>query len=524
MNEKVVWTPEDLNDFDYQRDLGYPGEYPYTRGIYPNMYRGRLWTMRQFAGYGLSEDTNRRFRKLWEEGETGFSTAFDLPTLYGYDSDQAKKIGYGGEVGKGGVAIDTLEDMMMLFDGIPIGEKIRSEHVSVSMTINAPACVLLAMYYAMAKRRTGIELEELRGTTQNDILKEFIAQKETIFPHEESMKVFVDTVEFCLKYMPKWNPVSISGYHIREKGATAVQELAFTIADGIAYVDACMKRGLVIDEFAPHFSFFFDIHDNFFEEIAKLRAARRMWAKIMRERFGAKNPRALMLRTHVQTAGVSLTWQQNKNNIIRVAMQALAGILGGAQSIHTDAYDEQDSLPSEQAALLALRTQQILAYETGVADVVDPMGGSYFIENLTSKIEEEARKYIDRIDKMGGMVAAIQARFPQSEIERSAIEYQAGVESGKIVKVGVNKFVQDEEHKIGFRGNKEAERIQIERVKEFRKRRDKKLTRRSLRELKSAAKRDENIMPYVLDAVESCATEGEIVQVLKDVYGEWIEP
>ncbi|MBI1888592.1 MAG: methylmalonyl-CoA mutase [Candidatus Spechtbacteria bacterium] len=514
MSDQILYTPEDLADIDYPADVGYPGEFPYTRGIYPTMYRGRLWTMRQFAGFGLPDDTNRRFRKLWAEGETGFSTAFDLPTLLGYDSDSPYSL---GEVGKGGVAIDTLEDMTRLFAGIPIGKP----GVSVSMTINAPAPVLLAMYYALGKRKRA-DPRLLRGTIQNDILKEFTAQNELIVAHEPAMKLFVDTVEFCTKHMPNYNPVSISGYHIREKGATAVQELAFTLADGIAYVQACIERGLDADEFAPRFSFFFDIHNNFFEEIAKLRAARRMWARIMRERFNAKNPRSWMLRTHAQTAGVSLTWEQRQNNIMRAAVQALAGALAGVQSLHVDAYDEQDSLPSEDAALLALRTQQIIAYESGVCDVVDPLGGSYYIERLTQDMEEQALEYIKRIDEMGGMVAAVELNFPKSEIEMSAFEYEKKVHSGEIPIVGRNKFQKEgEEQIVEFRGNKRAEKIQCARLTRFRARRNCGNAMKALDLVKEAAEKGENVMPSIVSAVEACATEGEIVQALQEVYGEY---
>lgn len=519
MADRILWTPDDLTDFEYTRDLGYPGEYPYTRGIYPNMYRGRLWTMRQFAGFGLPDDTNKRFRRLWEEGETGFSTAFDLPTLLGYDSDDPHAL---GEAGKGGVAVDSIEDFTRIFRGIPVGRRMSErEYVSVSMTINAPACVLLAMYYVLCKRRR-VPKSFMRGTIQNDILKEFHAQNELIIPLEPAMKIFTDTVEFCAKHMSNYNPVSISGYHIREAGATAVQELAFTLADGIAYVDACMKRGLDVDEFGPHFSFFFDAHNNFFEEIAKFRAARRMWARIMRERFGAQNPKSWMLRFHAQTAGVSLTWQQNKNNIVRATLQAMAAVLGGAQSVHVDAYDEQDSLPSEEAAVTALRTQQIIAYESGAADVVDPCGGSYYVESLMNKIEQEAWDYIKRIDEMGGMIAATAIKFPKGEIQRSAIEYSAKVESKEIRIVGANCFEKEGETQvIEFRGNKNAEKIQCGRLKKLRSTRNNSDVARALDSVKQCAQKGENVMPAVIAAVEALATEGEIVKALQDVYGEY---
>ena len=513
--DKISYTPEDLKDIE--AEIGYPGEYPYTRGIHPTMYRGQLWTMRQFSGYGLAKDTNKRFKKLWSEGETGFSTAFDLPTLYGYDSDDEHSL---GEVGKGGVAIDTIEDMQCLFRGIPIGQK----NVSVSMTINAPACVLLGMYVVLARKKKA-SLKDLRGTIHNDILKEFTSQNETIVPHEPSMKIFVDTVEFCTKHMPSYNPVSISGYHMREAGATAVQELAFTLADGIAYVEACIARGLDVDEFAPRFSFFFNAHNNFFEEIAKFRAARRMWAHIMRDRFNAKNERSLKLRFHAQTSGVSLVRQQAKNNISRVALQALAAVLGGAQSVHTDAWDEQDNLPSEEAALVALRTQQIIAYETGVADVVDPLGGSYYVERLTRDMEEEAWKYIRRIDSMGGMVRAVRDKYPKGEIMKSSYEFSRKVESGETIIIGVNKFSDGDttEAKTMFRANPRDREMQCERLRKFRLKRNSADTARALKEVEKDARGNKNIMPAIIEAVKSQATEGEIVQVLKDVYGEYIE-
>lgn len=515
MDAKILYTPEDIKDIE--KKIGYPGEYPYTRGIHPTMYRGQLWTMRQFAGYGLAEDTNRRFKKLWAEGETGFSTAFDLPTLYGYDSDDEHSL---GEVGKGGVAIDTIEDMQFLFRGIPIGQK----NVSVSMTINAPTCVLLGMYVVLAQKKKA-SLKNLRGTIQNDILKEFTSQNETIVPHEPSMKIFVDTVEFCVKHMPQYNPISISGYHMREAGASAVQELAFTLSDGIAYVDACITRGLDVDEFAPRFSFFFNAHNNFFEEIAKFRAARRMWAHIMRDRFNAKNERSLKLRFHAQTSGVSLVRQQAKNNISRVSLQALAAVLGGAQSVHTDAWDEQDSLPSEEAALVALRTQQIIAHETGVADVVDPLGGSYYVERLTCDMEEEAWEYIKYIDSIGGMVRAVQDKYPKREIMKSSYEFSRKVELGEVIIVGVNKFVNENtgEAKAMFRANPRDREMQCERLKKFRSERNSQDVAHALKQVEQDARGDKNIMPAIIDAVKSHSTEGEVVRVLKDVYGEYIE-
>jgi len=518
IKESGVYAPKDIEGIVYETDLGYPGSFPYTRGVYPSMYRARLWTMRQFAGFGLPEDTNRRFRKLWEEGETGFSTAFDMPTLLGYDSDDSHSL---GEVGKGGVAIDTFEDMERLFRGIPIGD----EKVSVSMTINAPACILLGMYYALGKKRRGVNPRNLRGTIQNDILKEFSAQNELIVPPDASMKIFVDTIEFCVNYMPNWNPVSISGYHMREKGSTAVQELAFTLADGIAYVKACVERGLNVDEFAPRFSFFFNVHNDFFEEIAKLRAARRIWARIMRYRFEAKNENSWKLRTHTQTSGVSLSWQQEDNNVVRATLQTLAAVLGGTQSHHTDGKDEQYSLPSEHAALLALRTQQIVSHESGVSEVVDPLAGSYFMEWLTRQMEEAALEEIERIDAMGGMVEAVKQRYPKLEIEHASLIHSRLVESGAEKVVGVNMFVDRNEKpkQIEFRGNPKAEKTQKERLERFRSKRDGNLVGKCLMDTKISARKGENIMPSIINAVEHGVTEGEIVNVLKDVHGEFIE-
>jgi len=514
--EQVLWAPEDLEEIDLLKDIGFPGEFPYTRGIHPNMYRGRLWTMRQFAGFGLPDDTNKRFRKLWDEGETGFSTAFDLATLLGYDSDDPHSL---GEVGKGGVAVDSMEDMMRLFRGIPIGRR----DVSVSMTINAPACVLLAMYVVLAGKKRA-KLENLRGTIQNDMLKEFTSQNETIVPHNASMKIFVDTVEFCTKYMPQYNPISISGYHMREAGATAVQELAFTLADGIAYVEACIERGLDVDAFAPRFSFFFNAHNDFFEEIAKFRAARRMWAHIMRDRFGAKNEASWKLRFHAQTSGVSLVDKQPKNNIMRVTLQAFAAVLGGAQSVHTDAWDEQISLPSEEAALLALRTQQIIAHETGIADVVDPLGGSYFIESITRETEEKAWEYIERIDNMGGMVRAVENDFPRGEIEQSSVEFEEAKNRGEAIIVGVNKFQSDKAEKnddVPFRANPRDGRVQARRLEKLRAKRDGAAVNRALCAVEKAAYNNENVMPPIIEAVEAFVTEGEIVKALKNVHGDY---
>lgn len=527
MSDKILFTPDDLKGFDYESALGYPGEYPYTRGVRPDMYRGRLWTMRQFAGYGTPNDTNQRLLRLLEAGETGLSLAFDYPTLYGYDPDDERARGH---IGEGGVSASSITDFARIFRGIPLGKKIGKEYISVSMTINAPACVLLAMYYVLCQGRRASKAS-MRGTVQNDILKEFHAQNELIFPLEPAMRIFVDTVEFCMKYMPNYNPVSISGYHMREKGATAAQELAFTLADGIAYVQACIERGLHVDEFAPRFSFFFDVHfhgeSSFFKETAKFRAARRMWAHIMRERFNAKNPRSWQLRTHAQTAGVSLTWQQNKNNVPRVTLQALAAILGGVQSLHTNAYDEQDSLPSEEAAITALRTQQILAHESGVADVVDPCGGSYYIEHLTNEIEDEAWRYIQRIDKIGGMVKDIERNFPnpghyaRNEIEISADAYEHAKNTGGLVIVGVNKFqTEGERQATEFRGNKKAGKIQRESLEKLRAKRSAGEVEKALEGVKRAAASGENVMPLIVEAVKSLATLGEIIESMKEIYGE----
>jgi methylmalonyl-CoA mutase N-terminal domain/subunit len=510
-----LYGPEDLEGVDFDRDIGWPGEYPYTRGIHATMYRGRLWTMRQFAGFGTAEDTNRRFHYLLRQGQTGLSVAFDMPTLMGYDSDHPRAV---GEVGREGVAVDTLADMELLFEGIPLDE------VSTSMTINAPAAVLYAMYVAVADKR-GIPRSKLRGTIQNDCLKEFIAQKEWIVPPRPSMKLVIDTFEFSVRETPQWNPISISGYHIREAGATAVQELAFTLADGIAYVQAAMDRGLEVDQFAPRLSFFFDVHNDFFEEIAKLRAARRMWARIMRERFGARNPRSWMLRTHAQTAGVSLTAQQPLNNIARVAIQALAAVLGGVQSLHTNSMDETYALPTEEAVTVALRTQQILAYESGVANTVDPLGGSYFVEALTRKIEEQAWEYIRRIDELGGMLAAIEAGFPQREIADAAYHYQQQLERREKIVVGVNEFVSGEPQPIPIlRIPPEVERRQVERLKRVRAERDNERVAACLAELRRVAEAGGNTMDPILEAVKAYATLGEICDVFRAVWGEYREP
>ncbi|MDR7427113.1 MAG: methylmalonyl-CoA mutase family protein [Armatimonadota bacterium] len=511
---KVVYRPEDVAGLDYGRDLGDPGAYPFTRGIHADMYRGRLWTMRQFAGFGTAEDANRRFHYLLQMGQTGLSVAFDMPTLMGYDSDHPRAL---GEVGREGVAIDSLADMEILLEGIPL------DQVTTSMTINAPANVLLAMYVAVADRR-GIPRERIGGTTQTDMLKEFIAQKEWIVPPRASMKLIQDMLVFGARELPRWNIISISGYHMREAGATAVQELAFTLADGIAYVQAGIDAGLEVDDFAPRLSFFFDCHVDFFEEIAKFRAARRMWARIMRERFGARNPRSWWLRFHTQTAGVSLTAQQPLNNVARVALQALAAVLGGTQSLHTNSMDETYALPTEEAVTVALRTQQIIAYESGAAAVADPLGGAYFVEALTTEVERQAWEYIRRIDDLGGMVAAVEAGFPQREIAEAAYRYQQQLERQKKVIVGVNAFAQAEERPIEIlRIPPEVERRQVERTRQVRARRDQGRVRAALARLQEVAQAGGNTMYAIVDAVKAEATLGEICDVLRRVYGEYRE-
>jgi len=510
-----LYTPEDLPGFSYERDLGYPGEYPFTRGVYPSMYRGKLWTMRQFAGFGTAEDTNERFRFLLSQGQTGLSTAFDMPTLMGYDADHPRAR---GEVGREGVAVSSLADMEALFDGIPL------DQVTTSMTVNCTASILLAMYFAVAERR-GIPLHKLGGTIQNDMLKEFIAQKEWICPPEPSVRIIVDMIEFCAREAPRWHPVSISGYHIREAGSTAAQELAFTLADGIGYVQAAIERGLDVDEFAPRLSFFFNVHNDLFEEIAKFRAARRMWAKIMRERFGAKNPKSWLLRTHAQTAGCSLTAQQPLNNIVRVAIQALAAVLGGTQSLHTNSMDETLALPSEQAVLVALRTQQIIAEETGVANFVDPLGGSYAVEALTNALEAQAWDYIRRIDEMGGIVRAIELGFPQKEISEAAYRYQQQLERGEKIMVGVNKYQIREEPPIEvLRIPPEVERKQVERVRQRKAARNPAVVAAALDKVRRAAREGTNLMPPILEAVKQEVTVGEISDVFREVFGVYHDP
>jgi len=513
---KGFYGPHDVADLDYERDLGDPGVYPFTRGIHPTMYRGRLWTMRQFAGFGTAEETNARFHYLLEHGQTGLSVAFDLPTLLGYDSDHPRAR---GEVGREGVAVDSLADMERLFEGIPL------DRVSTSMTINGPAAILMAMYVVVGEKQ-GVPPEKLSGTLQNDILKEYIAQKEFIFPPEPSLKLVVDTIEFATRHMPRWNTVSISGYHIREAGSTAVQELAFTLADGLTYVEACLQRGLDIDSFAPRLSFFFNSHLDFFEEIAKFRAARRMWARFMRERYGARNPRSWMLRFHTQTAGCSLTAQQPEVNVVRVTLQALAAVLGGTQSLHTNALDEALSLPTAEAARLALRTQQVIAEESGVASVADPLGGSYFVEALTDEMERRAMEYIERIEAMGGVIAAIRKGFLQREIAEAAYRYQREVADGQRVVVGVNKYVipSSEEKPVPIlRIDPELERKQVERLQQVRRSRDERRVRQALEALGAAARRGDNVMPALIESVRAYATLGEMVDTLKAVYGVYTE-
>jgi len=502
---------------DYEQDLGWPGMYPFTRGVQPNMYRGRFWTMRQYAGYGTAKETNERFRYLLEQGQTGLSVAFDLPTQIGYDSDHELSM---GEVGKVGVAIDTVEDMHVLFDQIDLSK------VSTSMTINAPAAVLLAMYIVVAEEN-GLDRKVLSGTIQNDILKEYVARGTYIFPPKPSLRLIADTIEFCAKEMPKWNPISISGYHIREAGANAVEEIAFTFANAKAYVDAVLKRNISVDDFAGQLSFFFAAHNNLLEEVAKFRAARRLWAKIMKEQYGATKERAMMLRFHTQTAGSTLTAQQPLNNIIRVTLQALAAVLGGTQSLHTNSYDEALSLPTEEAVKVALRTQQILAYESGVADTVDPLGGSYVIEQLTNELEEHIAKELKVIDDMGGAVAAIESGYMQKRIAESAYEYYRGVANGEKVIVGVNKFADSEEDQ-SFRVLRVDPKIreeQIASIKAVKSKRDNVKVEKSLEELgKAAATENVNLMPLIIDAVRNRCTLGEIMDTLRDVFGEYRPP
>jgi methylmalonyl-CoA mutase, N-terminal domain len=508
-----LYGPEQLKHFEPARELGEPGEFPYTRGIHRDMYRGKLWTMRQFSGFATPEETNRRYHYLLEQGQAGLSVAFDLPTLMGYDADDMMSE---GEVGKCGVSICSLEDMEILFRGIPLGD------ITVSMTINSPAAVLWAMYLAVAEQQ-GADWKKLSGTLQNDILKEYIAQKEYIFPPRPSMRLVTDTIEFGAQQVPRFNPISISGYHIREAGSTAAQELAFTLRDGIEYVDWALDRGLPIDQFAPRLSFFFNAHSDFFEEIAKYRAARKIWAYVMRDRYGAQNDRSMKLRFHAQTAGCSLTWQQPYNNVMRTAWQAMAAVLGGAQSLHTNSLDEAYALPSEQAVTLALRTQQILAYETGVANTPDPLGGSYFVEKITLEMEAAANEYIDRIDKFGGMIPAIEAGFPQSEIAAASYRYQREVEQGERVIVGANRFQSNDQPIDLLQIDQTSQKHQEEKLHALRQRRNNAAVERALDDLSRAAEGTENTMPYIIDAVRCYATVGEICNALRRVFGSYAE-
>jgi methylmalonyl-CoA mutase N-terminal domain/subunit len=514
VENEPLYSPENV-ELDYERDLGWPGAYPYTRGVYPSMYRGRLWTMRQFAGFGTAEETNERFRYLLDHGQTGLSTAFDMPTLMGYDSDHPRSL---GEVGREGVAIDSLADMETLFDGIPLGE------VSTSMTINGPAAMLLAFYAAVGEEQ-GVPLERLRGTVQTDILKEYIAQKEWIFPPLPSMRLVVDMVEWCSERMPLMHPVSISGYHIREAGSNAAQELAFTLANGFALVEACLERGLDVDSFAPRLSFFFNAHLDFFEEIAKYRAARRIWARQMREKYGARDPRSWLMRFHTQTAGVSLTAQQPEVNLIRTAIEALAAVLGGTQSLHTNSFDEALALPTEHAVRLALRTQQVIAHETGVVNTIDPLGGSYYLEQLTNELERQAYDYFDRIEELGGVIPAIEQNFMQREIADASFRYQSEVERGERIVVGVNRYELEEEQPIEIlRIDPTLEQKQIERVRAVRERRDAAAAEAALARLKGdAAHDDRNLMEPILDAARAYVTMGEMCDTLREVWGTWRE-
>jgi methylmalonyl-CoA mutase N-terminal domain/subunit len=510
-----LYTPSDLADFDYARDLGDPGEYPFTRGIHRTMYRGRVWTMRQFSGFGSPEDTNQRLHYLLKQGQTGLSIAFDLPTLMGYDSDHALAE---GEVGKCGVAVSSLADMETLLAGLPL------EQVTTSMTINSPAAIIWAMYLVVAEK-SGADLKKISGTTQNDILKEYIAQKEYIFPPQPSMRLVVDTIMYGAREVPRWNPISISGYHIREAGSTAVQELAFTLRDGLEYVEWVVRHGMGVDEFAPHLSFFFNAHNDLFEEVAKYRAARRVWARVMRQRFGAQNPRSWLCRFHTQTAGCSLTAQQPYNNVVRTTLQALAAVLGGTQSLHTNSLDEAWALPTEEAVTIALRTQQVIAHESGIANTVDPLAGSYFVEKLTLETEQACYKYFDKIDALGGMVAAIEKGFPQKEIHDAAYAYQQAVERKEAVIVGVNDFVTEEERPITILViDENVARQQRRKLEQLRKQRDNSRVQATLESLASAAGTDANLMPYILESVRAYATLGEMCDVLRGVFGTYEEP
>jgi methylmalonyl-CoA mutase N-terminal domain/subunit len=509
-----LYSPENV-EIDYENDVGYPGVYPYTRGVYPSMYRGKLWTMRQFAGFGTAEETNERFRYLLEHGQTGLSTAFDMPTLMGYDSDHERSL---GEVGREGVAVDSLADMETLFSGIPLGE------VSTSMTINSAAAMLLAFYLVVGEQQ-GVPRAELRGTIQTDILKEYIAQKEWIFPPAPSMRLVVDMVEFCAEEMPRWHPISISGYHIREAGSNAPQELAFTLANGFAYVEAAIERGLDVDDFAPRLSFFFNAHIDFFEEIAKYRAARRIWARELRERYGARNPRSWLMRFHTQTAGVSLTAQQPEVNIVRTALEALSAVRGGTQSLHTNSFDEALALPTENAVRIALRTQQVIAHETGAVNTIDPLGGSWYVEDLTNRLEGEAYEYFERIRKLGGVIPAIEANFFQREIADASFRYQSELEAKQRIIVGVNRYEAEEETPIELlRVDPALERKQIERVQGVRAKRDSAEVEAVLARLKEgAAQEGVNLMPLIVEASRAYATMGEMCDALREVWGVWTE-
>jgi methylmalonyl-CoA mutase, N-terminal domain len=509
-----LYTPADLEGWDHDRDVSFPGEFPYTRGVQPTMYRGRLWTMRQYAGMGDAEESNRRYKYLLRHGTTGLSVAFDLPTQIGMDSDHPMAI---GEVGKVGVAIDSVEDMQRLFDGINL------EKVSTSMTINATASILLALYIAVAKR-SGADVSKLSGTVQNDVLKEYIARGTYIYPPKQAMRIITDMFAYANEHLPEWNPISISGYHMREAGSTAVQEIAFTLANGIAYVDAAQAAGQSVDRFAPRLSFFFNAHNNFLEEVAKFRAARRMWARIMKERFGAKNPRALMLRFHTQTAGSTLTAQQPENNIVRTALQALAAVLGGTQSLHTNSFDEALGLPTEEAARIALRTQQIVGFETGVANTIDPLAGSYHIESLTNELERQANQYLSRIDALGGTLKAIEVGFIQQEIQNAAYEFQQSVDRLEQVVVGVNRFQTEGDGSVPVqRIDEQLERKQVERLRALRDRRDRAAAESSLKAVKDSAQSGSNLMPHIITAVENLCTVGEIADTMRGVFGEYQE-
>jgi len=509
-----LYTPNDIKDLNYELDLGFPGQFPFTRGAYPNMYRGQFWTMRQFAGFGSAEQTNNRYKFLIEHGQTGLSVAFSLHTIYGIEASDQMAL---GEVGKEGVAIDTLKDMETLFEGIDLSK------ISTSMTINAPASILLSMYVVTAEKQ-GHNPEQLRGTIQNDILKEYIAQKSWIFPPEPSMRLIIDTIEYCAKHIPQWYTISISGYHIREAGSTAVQELAFTLADGFAYVEAAIERGIDVDDFAPRLSFFFNSHNNFFEEVCKYRAARRIWAKRMKNKYNAKKPESMRLRFHTQTAGVSLTAQEPENNIVRTTLQGLAAVLGGTQSLHTNSFDEALCLPTEKAVKIALRTQQIIAYESGITDTVDPLAGSYYVEWLTNKMEEEAENYFTQIEELGGVIPAIKANFLQKEVANASYKYQQEVENQEKKIIAVNQFQQAELSAIPIlKINEEVAQEQIDKLDQVKKDRDNNKVHESLERLKAAAKGIENLMPFIMDAIRAYASIGEIINTLKEVFGTYHE-